>query len=70
MSENRATAASFVPSLLEAIPLQYCGSTDLFVHDSPESEDVQISPSTGSVKPSLETAASFIPSLLDAIALQ
>ena len=58
------TAASFVPSLLEAIAYQDIGEGDvvrLSVHDPPESVDVQMLPS----KP---TAASFAPPLLEAMA--
>ena len=61
-----STAASFVPSLLEVIPLQYrSGNLCLplhSVHDCPESVDVQM-------PPRLTTAASFVPSLLDVIAV-
>ena len=60
-----STAASFVPSLLEAMSSQSFGAppTDLSVHERPESQDVQIWPSH-------TPAASFAPSLLDAIAIQ
>ena len=60
-----STAASFVPSLLEAMSSQSFGAppTDLSVHERPESQDVQILPSH-------TPAASFAPSLLDAIAIQ
>ena len=60
-----STAASFVPSLLEAMSSESFGAppTDLSVHERPESQDVQILPSH-------TPAASFAPSLLDAIATQ
>ena len=52
-------AASFLPLLLDVIAFQDSGSpTD--VHDSPESEDVQILPESG-------RAASLLPSLLEVI---
>ena len=56
------TAASFVPSLLDAIACQFfVAPADLSFHDPPESVDVQMLPS----KP---TAASFAPPLLEAMA--
>ena len=54
-----------MPSLLEAIACQsfFVPSTDLSVHNLPESVDVQMLPFS-------TAAASFVPSLLDVIALQ
>ena len=60
------TAASFVPSLLEAMPRQFLGEggcRNRSVQDSPESVDVH-------GLPPLATAAGFVPSLLEAIPSQ
>jgi len=61
-------AASFVPSLLEAIADQNPPTptvTDLSVHEPPESAEVQMWLGTSAFPEA--TAASFVPSLLEAI---
>ena len=65
LESSPATAASFVPSLLELILCQllFFGVPVHSVHDRPESVDVQMPPLS-------TTAASFTPSLHDVISCQ
>jgi hypothetical protein len=59
-----ATAANFVPSLLDAIEVQFAFPAEvLSVKVAPESFEVNIAPGSGSP---VVTAASFVPSLLNA----